>query len=62
MDIFDAASETSFDDCSSAPNGDERLPLFNMIYTDGEYEGEWNQFGQREGRGIMTYLDPSSRG
>ena len=62
MDIFDVASETSSDDRISTPNGDVRLSLFNMICADGEYEGEWNQFGQREGRGIMTYLDSSSRG
>ena len=61
MDIFDVASENSSDDCSSAPTRDMRLSLFKMICADGEYEGEWNQFGQREGRGIMTYFDPSSR-
>ena len=62
MDILNITSERPSDVCTSVPIEDVRLSLFKMICGDGEYAGEWNQFGQREGRGIMKYLDPSSIG
>jgi len=62
VDLSDAASASTSDDSSSGLNGDVRLSPFNTICADGEYVGELNPFGEREGHGIMTYLDSSSKG
>ena len=61
MDSLDTAS-TSDGSIGSGQQGDPSQ-LSKKTCADGEYEGDLNPCGEREGRGIMQYLgDPTTKG
>lgn len=42
------------------PDGVKRIRRANMTLENGaEYEGEWSESGQKDGRGVQTWVDGS---